>query len=334
MTSKLSSAMFRMVRWRRQQQLMTEDPLTLEPLVQPHDRQLGFSHAYIAGRTGETARWLAPTIYTGDAARVDPMDLCDYAIDRFHAYLETGDRAAHDEFVAVAHRLIKRGEMTTLAGQACFVLPHHEPADGYAAHATPWLSAGAQGWAGAILIRAHQLTGEPALADAAIAAVRPCLVAVAHGGVRDHERTGRVFYEQFALAGQTRHVLSGFLSALLGIWDVARATGDRDAQRAFADGVAALDDVVLASFDNGHVSLYDQGLAGRATPACVYFTWVHVRQLAALARITRQARLFGWAERWRAYTQDADHRAVTAIECLGYRARNYLGLERAPHAAS
>jgi hypothetical protein len=67
----------------------------------------------------------------------------------------------------------------------------------------------------------------------------------------------------------------------------------------------------------------------------VFYTWVHARQLAAIARITRQQRLLAWARRWRGYTQGAEHRAVTAIECLGYRARSlprYFGWpELAPH---
>jgi len=325
---RLSSALFRVARWRRQQRLMAGDPLALEPYIEPHNPELGFVHLYVAGNTGETARWLGSPIYAGEAAKQDPIDLCHLAIDRFHAFLETGDAAARQEFLAMSRRLLKRGHMAELAGRRCFVVPQFSHIEGYAAHATPWLSASAQGWVGAVLVRAFQLTGESAFVEAARAAMQPFLIEVEHGGVRDRERDGRVFYEQFALPGQTRHVLSGFLSALLGIWDVVRATGDADARRAFEDGVAGLDDHVLASFDNGHVSLYAQGPNTRVTPSCVFYTWVHVRQLASLARITRQQRLFTWAERWRAYTQGAEHRALTAFECLSFRARSlprYLG---------
>jgi hypothetical protein len=347
---RLSSTVFRVARWRRQQRLMAGDPLALEPHVEPHSAELGFVHVYVAGDTGETARWLASPVYAGEAAKQDPIDLCHLAIDRFHAFLETGDAAPRQEFIAMSRRLLKRGHVSELAGRRCFIVPQFSRVDGYAPHATPWLSASAQGWIGAVLVRAFQLTHDPAFVDAARAAMQPFLVDIAHGGVRDRERHGHVFYEQFALPGQTRHVLTGFLAALLGIWDVARATGDADARRAFDDGVAALDDRVLASFDTGHVSLYDQHT--RVSPSCVFYTWVHVRQLASLARITRQQRLFAWAERWRAYTQGAEHRALTAFECLSFRARSlprYLGwttddalvdastaLESAsrPHAAS
>jgi hypothetical protein len=61
----------------------------------------------------------------------------------------------------------------------------------------------------------------------------------------------------------------------------------------------------------------------------VFYTWVHARQLAALARITGQARLQTWAARWRSYTFRLDLRARTTLDTLGYRARSmprYLGL--------
>jgi hypothetical protein len=329
--SRVSDALFRVARWRRQVRLMTGDPMALEPVVEPHSKQLGFAHVYVAGDTGETSRWLSSPVYAVEAAKRDPIDTCHLAIDRFHAFLETGDTEARDDFVAITRRFLETGRTVELGGRSCFVIPHAYPVDGYAKHATPWINAMVQGWAGAVFARAYQLTGEERFAQAARRTVGPCFVPVAHGGVRDMERNGYAFYEKYPFPGQTRHVLNGFLASLLGFWDVVRATADRDAQTAFEEGVASLDDAVLESFDSGHTTLYDQTPDTRVTPSCVFYTWVHVRQLASLARITRQQRLFSWAERWRAYTQGAEHRAVTALDCLGYRARSlprYFGLER------
>jgi hypothetical protein len=330
-TGKARAAMFRILRWQRQHRLISGDPLALEPRLDPRSRELTFTHVYVADNTGETARWLNSAAYADEAAKQDPIDLCHLASDRFHAYLETGDAAARDGFAETARHLLELGRTVTLGGRRCFVVPHFDQVDGYAPHATPWVNAMVQGWVGAVFVRAHQVTGDPRYRAAAIDAVGPCFVPVDVGGVRDTERTGRVFYEKYALPGQTRHVLNGFMSSLLGLWDVARATGDADAHRAFDDGVATLDDTVLASYDNGHTSLYDQHPDRRATPSCVFYTWVHARQLAALARITGQHRLATWAVRWRDYVHGPGHRAFTTLEVLGYRARNlprYLSLER------
>jgi len=320
--ASMSDALFRTARWRRQLRLIEGDPLALDPRVEPHAQQLGFMHVYDAACTGDTTRWLTSPVYAAEAAKRDPIDVCHLAIDRFHVFLERGDVAARDDFLAITRGVLDTGRTVELGGRTCFVIPHGEQVEGYARHPTPWFNAMVQGWVGALCMRAHQLTGEERFARAAVHAVGGGFVAVGRGGVRDLETNGRVFYEKYAFPGQSRHVLNGFLSALLGIWDVARASGDGDAQSAFDEGVASLDDVVLATYDNGYTTLYDQRPDRRATPSSVLYTWVHARQLAALARITRQPRLLALADHWRSYSRRSGHRLRTTLDTIGYRVRS------------
>jgi hypothetical protein len=335
MAAAARDAVFRLQRWRRQHQLMARDPLALDPRIEPRASELGFAHVYVADR-GETARWLTSDAYNDEASKQDPIDLCHLATDHFHSFLESGEALARDRFLTIAGVILEMGRVVMLDGRRCFVMPHFDQVEGYERHGTPWVNAMVQGWLGAVLMRAHQLTGEPRYRDAAVSAVGPCFVAVERGGVRDAEVNGRLFYEKYAFPGQTRHVLNGFMSALLGLWDVARSTGDADAHRAFEEGIATLDDTVLGSYDNGHTSLYDQHRDRRATPACVFYTWTHARQLASLARITGERRLAEWAGRWYVYNRSLGHRTATTLECVGYRARSlprYLG-KLAPAGAS
>lgn len=328
---RVSDVLFRVARWRRQLRLIANDPLALDPRVDPHAQQLGFTHVYIAAETGETERWLTSSVYAAEAARRDPIDVCHLAMDRFHVFLEHGDTAARRDFLAVTRSLLEVGRTVELGGRTCFVVPHFDQVEGYARHDTPWVNAMVQGWVGALFMRAHQATGEERFAEAAVRAVGACFVPVARGGVRALERNGRVFYEKYALPGQTRHVLNGFMSALLGIWDVARASGDRDARLAFEEGVASLDDFVLDAYDNGYTTLYEQRSDRRATPSSVFYTWVHARQIAAIARITGEPRLRARAGAWRAYSRRIDHRLRTTLDTMGFRARSlprYLGLDR------
>ncbi|MDB4955399.1 MAG: D-glucuronyl C5-epimerase [Myxococcales bacterium] len=322
LAARLVDGMFRVMRWRRQQRLIAADPVALEPRIEPRARALGFAHVYVADETGETQHWLRSPAYAAEAAKRDPIDICHLAIDQFHAFVEHGDRAARDGFVATAQTLLDMGRRVTLAERLCFVMPHFDQVEGYARHNKPWANAMVQGWIGAVFARAYQLTGDGRFAEAASLAIGPCFVDIARGGVRDHERTGAVFYEKYAFAGQSRHVLNGFMASLLGIWDVARGLGDPGAHEAFAEGVATLSDRVLATYDNGYSSLYDQTDDKRATPRCAFYTWVHARQLAALARITGDPRLLRWANRWREYSQATPHRVRTTIACWSYRARN------------
>jgi D-glucuronyl C5-epimerase-like protein len=330
---RVSDALFRMARWRRQLRMIAGDPLALDPRVEPHAPQLRFIHVYVAAESGDTERWLRSPVYAGEAAKRDPIDVCHLAIDRFHSFLEHGDVAARDDFLAITRGLLETGRVVELDGRTCFLIPHFDQVEGYARHHTPWINAMVQGWVGALFMRAHQLTGEARFADAAVRSVGACFVPVARGGVREREGNGRVFYEKYAFPGQSRHVLNGFMSALLGIWDVARASGDRDAHSAFEEGVASLDDVVLAMYDTGYTTLYDQRPDRRATPSSVFYTWVHARQIASLARIARQPRLLAWADRWREYSHRTEHRVRTTLDTVGFRARSlprYLGLERLP----
>ncbi len=316
--------LFRLMQWRRQRRLTAGDPLALDPRVEPHAQKLGFVHVYVAREAGETTRWLTSDAYAGEAAKREPIDTCHLAIDRFHTFLETGDPAARTAFLTIAGELFDGGRTVTHDGATCFVVQHVNQVEGYARHATPWINAMVQGWVGALFMRVHQMTGDDRYAERALQAVNPFFVGVEHGGLRETDRNGCVFYEKYPFHGQTRHVLNGFMSSLLGLWDVARATADAAARRAFDEGIASLDDTLLATYDNGHTSLYDQQPDRRATPSCVFYTWVHARQLASLARITGDRRLLRWAERWRVYTRSPAHRAHSTLECIAYRKRNLV----------
>lgn len=328
---RVSEILFRASRWRRQLRLIAGDPLALDPRVEPCSHLLRFMHVYVPSNVGETQRWLADPVYAGEASKRDPIDICHMAMDRFHLYLEYSDLAARDGFVAETRKLLAMGRTVVLDNRTCFVVPHFDQVEGYFPTNAPWANAMVQGWVGALFMRAHQLTGEAQFARAAVHAVGPCFVPVENGGVLSRETHGRAFYEKYALPGQSRHVLNGFMASILGIWDVARSTGDSDAHRAFERGVATLDDKVLATYDNGYTTLYDQRLDRRAIPSSVFYTWVHARQLAAIARITGQDRLLNWAVRWRAYSQRPEHRLRTAIDTVAFRARSlprYIGLKR------
>src|SRR5689334_15360056 len=186
-----SDPWFRVARWRRQQRLTARDPLALDPRVDARSPRLAFAHVYVASNTGETTRWLASPAYAAEAAKRDPIDRCHLAIDQFHVFLETGDTAARGRFVALARELLASGVNVTMGGQRCFVIPHFDQVDGYTPHVTPWINAMVQGWAGAVFLRAHQVTGDEEFVASALAAVRACFVRVERGGIRDTERNRR-----------------------------------------------------------------------------------------------------------------------------------------------
>ena len=311
---------FRIGSWRRPRAKIQSDPFVIDPRVDPHSRELGFYHCY-AAEDGDTLAWLRSPAYVIEAKKAHPIDACHLAVAQFHAYLETGSLESRERFLAQVDAILASG----VTDERGFVIPHDQAIEGYPPHETGWLNAMVQGWIAALCARAYQLTAD----DRYVALARGALVVfrrpVERGGVRSRERHGATFFEKYALLGQSRHVLNGFFSALLSLWDVARALGDDDAGMLFEEGLMTLSPTVLDSYDLGYSTLYEQSVERQATPASVFYTWVHTRHLAALARISGRHDLEVRATRWREYSSSWVHQLRTSVDCLRYRARNVPG---------
>lgn len=305
---------FRVQSWRRPRLKRQQDPLVFDPRIEPHSQQLGFHHCY-DGDHAEIA-----------SARARPIDACQLAIAQFHAYLETGAQESRERFLELLAAIISSGAHD----ERGFVIPHDHAIEGYEPHQRTWVNATVQGLVASLCARAYQIAGDEqylALARSALGVFR---LPVERGGVRSRERHGGTFFEMYALAGRSRHVLSGMLSSLMSLWDVARALGDADAHALFADGLATLTGAMLDSYDLGYSTLYDQSDERRATPASVLCTWVHARQLAAVARISGRIHLAARAAVWRDYTSSWTCQLRTRLDCLRYRIRHVAVYPRLP----
>jgi hypothetical protein len=239
---------------------------------------------------------------------------------QFHGWLRTSEDKGRAAFLASAEELLATGCSVQRGDRQCFEVLHHDQVEGYRTHAKPWRNAMVQGWAASILCRAYQLSGDDRFAVAARDTTGPLYFPVDRGGVLGALPHGAPWYEKYAFVGQCRHVLNGFLSTLLGLADLARALGDAAAKERFARGLESLlDERTIHAFDNGYATLYDLGGGRRTTPAGVFYTWVHARQLAGLARITNEQRLWSTAERWRDYLRKKRYRARASADCMIFR---------------
>src|SRR4051794_16493799 len=118
----------------------------------------------------------------------------------------------------------------------------------------PWTSAISQGTAIQALARAGQRLEDPSLWDLAKRALGAFQTAPPTG-VRLADSTG-VFYAIYSYAPGQR-VLNAHLQATVGLFDLAKITGDPTAQALFDSGDAETR-AVLGHYDTGHWSLYDQ----------------------------------------------------------------------------
>jgi len=118
----------------------------------------------------------------------------------------------------------------------------------------PWVSAMAQGTALEALTRAQKAFGGNYLKIGSRAL--PLFSASPPAGVRVGTRRG-ARYLQYSFAAGT-DIINAFLQSLIGLYDYARASGSRQAQRLFAVGNAQAQ-AELPSFDTGAWSLYQPG---------------------------------------------------------------------------
>lgn len=121
----------------------------------------------------------------------------------------------------------------------------------------PWISALTQSQGISVLLREYQLSNDQRYLDVATRALKWLRQPLEEGGLSKKMSKG-VFYEEYPNIEKPSHVLNGHMSALFGLWDFYRVTGDEIARTMFDDGVLALREE-LSKYDVNCWSVYSQG---------------------------------------------------------------------------
>jgi hypothetical protein len=171
-----------------------------------------------------------------------------------------------------------------------------------------WSSALAQGQAASLFVRVG-------LPDAAREAVRP-LVEPSQLLVLTEE--GPVLQEY--PTDPPAHVLNGWIFALWGLYDVARATGDEPAAGAFEDGAAALAARLPRYELAGRWSRYDLYPHPIAHAASPFYHRLHVEQLRALDALAPHPAFREFASRWAASSRSYPAVALGVARKVAFRA--------------
>jgi len=149
-----------------------------------------------------------------------PTIVVQYALAHLNAYLETSDKQHCDAFLTQAYWLVEHEErISNDAGgwPISFPLPDLDVR-------VPYLSALAQGGAVSVLVRAYQLTRKEVFLEVICRAVRTFERDILDGGINTPVGVEGVFFEEVAVY-PARHTLSGFIFALLGLYDYVALTG-------------------------------------------------------------------------------------------------------------
>ncbi|XP_065181779.1 D-glucuronyl C5-epimerase-like [Sycon ciliatum] len=173
-----------------------------------------------------------------------------------------------------------------------------------------WKSAMAQGQAISLLVRAYDHTHKEEFLDAAAKAIEPFKHLSKDGGVRAVFMDQYVWYEEYPTS-PALFVLNGFISSMLGLYDLAEVMKDARgqqaavaAQRLFDAGFKSLH-ALLPLYDTGSGSIYDlRHFMTRQAPNVVRAEYhvTHINQLATLTSIfPDDEQLKTFYQRWLGY---------------------------------
>ncbi|NXB70360.1 GLCE epimerase, partial [Donacobius atricapilla] len=168
-----------------------------------------------------------------------------------------------------------------------------------------WYSAMAQGQAMSTLVRAYQLTKEPAYLGAALRATAPFKLPAEQRGVKAVFMNRHEWYEEYPTSPSS-FVLNGFMYALIGLYDLKETAGEklgREARLLYERGMASLK-AMLPLYDTGSGSVYDlrHFMLGTAPNLARWdYHTTHINQLQLLASVDDAPLFRDFVKRWKSY---------------------------------
>src|SRR5579863_3314585 len=157
----------------------------------------------------------------------------------------------------------------------------------------PWPSADTQGKVISASVRAYRLTKRPRLLELLRGSSRIFELTVNEGGVRIPSAKGSLYTEKPGTPVPV--ILDGFLTALLGLYDLAMETKDSRVEELFREGIDGLK-VMLPQWDyRGKWSWYGP----RAYLCSPAYHKLNYLQILTLARLSLDETLASYAHRWR-----------------------------------
>ncbi|NXO46295.1 GLCE epimerase, partial [Locustella ochotensis] len=177
--------------------------------------------------------------------------------------------------------------------------------EGFKALEPGWYSAMAQGQAMSTLVRAYQLTKEPAFLGAALRATAPFKLPAERRGVKAVFMGRHDWYEEYPTSPSS-FVLNGFMYALIGLYDLKETAGERlgrEARLLYERGMESLK-AMLPLFDTGSGSVYDlrHFMLGTAPNLARWdYHTTHINQLQLLASVDEAPLFKEFVKRWKSY---------------------------------
>jgi len=156
----------------------------------------------------------------------------------------------------------------------------------------PWVSANAQGMAMSAMVRGWRVTKKHSLLELLRHSAKIFDLKVGQGGIRGHV-DGSVFYTEVP-GGPLPGILDGFMTSLLGLYDLFVETEDAGVGQLFWDGLDGLKRLLPAWDYRQKWSWYGH----RAYLSPPAYNCLNRLQLIMLARLSGELCLAEYADRW------------------------------------
>jgi D-glucuronyl C5-epimerase-like protein len=197
----------------------------------------------------------------------------------------------------------------------------------------PWVSANAQGMAMSAMVRGLRVTKKRSLRELLVRSAKIFDLEVAQGGVRSPV-DGGAFYTEVP-GGPVPGILDGFMTSLLGLYDLWIETEDAKVGKMFREGLDGLKHLLPAWDYRQKWSWY--GCRAYLSPPA--YQCLNRLQLSVLARLSGEASLAEYADRWNPANLSAFERGEIYLMFLltknafRFRRRTWLHTQRKPQPA-
>jgi hypothetical protein len=211
--------------------------------------------------------------------------ICHFALYHYSLYLKYKRMDDIKIFLHVSKWIVEHGKET----DGSFLFPYEFPWHGLS---SGWISALGQGRLLSVLTRAYELSEDERYLVTARKALKPFETPVAEGGVQAFYPDGGVAFEEYPLS-KTNIVLNGFITGLVGLYDLSEIEKESRAGELFNQGLCSLGNN-LHRYDLGFWSAYD---LSRYVASEGYHRY-HIMQLWALYEMTNFKKFQTYSSRW------------------------------------
>ena len=185
------------------------------------------------------------------------------------------------------------------------------------------VSAMTQGMGISTLTRAYQLTNNEKYLSIAKKAINVFSKNVPAGGVLRKITDNFICYEEYSTLDRPSCVLNGFITALLGLYDLAKISNYSPALKLYQEGMDSLIQNIH-KWDGKTWSYYDLYNKGENNYSSYFYHKYHIKQLNVLYKLTGKEIFLRYSKKWNRVINNPFYRLFALSKKIIYRLNGRL----------